>query len=91
MNAVKSELLTTVGETSTTRSARPATNIRIDGTLVPDPDAASVLRSFDDLSREFVPQHAGIGIDGMAPSKRMKVAAADTHSPHPNQGFAGHR
>src|SRR5258707_213938 len=91
MNTVEAKLFTTVGATAKTGAKRTAGNVRIDGTLVADPNVFSALWNVDDLARQFMSQHARIGINGMASGERMKVAATDTHPANADQSFAGRR
>jgi hypothetical protein len=91
MNSVKAQVFTTVGVTAKTRATRTAGNIRIDGTLVADPDLSSVLWNVDDLSSQFMSQDTRIGINGVAPGKRMKITATDAHPANADQSFTGQR
>jgi hypothetical protein len=54
VNSVKAKLLTTVRASTKARSAGAAIDVGIDGTLVADLNAVSIVRNLDDLSREFM-------------------------------------
>jgi hypothetical protein len=72
------DVLATVGSAKLARGANAAVHIWIDGAAITNFDACLVRSYLDDLARQFVPQHAGIGIGRVTASQGMEIAA--THS-----------
>src|SRR5271170_3882010 len=88
MNPVQAELLATIGAAAQTSSARAAVDVGVDGNLIANPDASRVFGNLHHFTRELVPQDARVGIDRMASSQSVKVAATHSHAPNAHQRFS---
>jgi hypothetical protein len=79
------EALAAVSSAKLARSANAAVHIWIDGTSIANFDACLVRSYLDDLARQFVPQHAGIGIGRVMASQGMEIAATHSDAADSNQ------
>lgn len=81
MHAKKSKVFAAIGAANPARMTFAAIDVRLDRTMIADPDAQYVFRNVGDFAGKFMAQNARVGVCGMIARQSVKVAAADTNAP----------
>ena len=79
------ETLAAVSSATLAWRANTAVDVRVNRAAVPSLDALFVRPDLDHLARQFVSEHAGIGIGGVSARKGMEITATHTDSTHSDQ------
>jgi hypothetical protein len=80
------KLLTTVCPSEFARPAIAAANVWLDRTKISSFDPRFVGFNRNDFGSKFMPQYPRVRIDGMLPSKCMKIASAYAYLQDPDNG-----